>query len=81
MAPAYATDTAPDQKDPSFERSSFTNQGEVTKDNDGSQPTLRKIKNGLHDMKENVKDVFGRDHPRGEESEKIPQDGKTNPME
>lgn len=88
MNPTYATDSAPGDKEPSFERSDHLdpNNADVQKeethrDVDGSQPTLRKVKNSLHDMKENVKEVFQRDHPHGQESGKVPQDGKTNPME
>ncbi|KAI8373298.1 hypothetical protein BD560DRAFT_97061 [Blakeslea trispora] len=35
----------------------------------------------LHDMKENIKETFQSDHHHGQEGQKRPQDGKTNPME
>lgn len=41
-----------------------------------------KIRETLHDIKENVKETLSRDHPRnGVEHPKRAQDGKTNPME
>lgn len=43
---------------------------------------LGEIKETLRDIKESVKDTFGRDHPRGGDGQpKRAQDGKTNPME
>ncbi|KAI7901385.1 uncharacterized protein BX663DRAFT_106538 [Cokeromyces recurvatus] len=50
-------------------------------DNAADTSTLQSIKDSLHDIKENVKETLQRDHPRGQEYKKKPQDGMTNPME
>ncbi|KAI9476587.1 MAG: hypothetical protein EXX96DRAFT_577669 [Benjaminiella poitrasii] len=42
---------------------------------------FRSMKDGLHDMKESVKETFQKDHHHGREYEKKSQDGMTNPME
>lgn len=47
----------------------------------GGNHVMQDIKNTLHDIKENVKETFHRDHRHGQDCEKRPQDGKTNPME
>ncbi|KAI8328601.1 hypothetical protein EDC96DRAFT_530373 [Choanephora cucurbitarum] len=39
------------------------------------------IRDSLHEVKENIKETFQSDHHHGEEGQKRPQDGKTNPME
>ncbi|ORE09941.1 hypothetical protein BCV72DRAFT_222495 [Rhizopus microsporus var. microsporus] len=47
----------------------------------GGNHVMQDIKSTLHDIKENVKETFHRDHRHGQDCEKRPQDGKTNPME
>ncbi|CAO0800291.1 unnamed protein product [Mucor circinelloides] len=45
------------------------------------QSTLHNIKEKMVDIKDNVKETLQRDHHRGQDCAKKPQDGKTNPME
>ncbi|KAI9243472.1 hypothetical protein BY458DRAFT_530617 [Sporodiniella umbellata] len=42
---------------------------------------IQDIKDTFHDIKQNVKETLQRDHHHGQDCEKKPQDGKTNPME
>jgi hypothetical protein len=50
-------------------------------DNTANHSTLHNIKEKIVDIKDNVKETLQRDHHRGQDCAKKPQDGKTNPME
>lgn len=50
-------------------------------DDTANHSTLHNIKEKIVDIKDNFKETLQRDHHRGQDCAKKPQDGKTNPME
>ncbi|EIE87133.1 hypothetical protein G6F57_007583 [Rhizopus arrhizus] len=47
----------------------------------GGNHVMQDIKSTMHNIKQSAKETFQRDHHHGQDYEKRPQDGKTNPME